>query len=172
MDKIKQILINYKLYNKIGLRLTVEGILYKLRTGCPWRDVPNFFGNWNSIFKRFNEWSLQGKLKDIFFSLSKDHDNEWTFIDGSVVKSHQHSSGAAHGAVDAMGLPICFTITGGEVHDEKEAQNLINKLPELEILIADKGYDSEILRENIENQGAQSYIPRKSNSKIGNENMD
>ena len=188
--KFKQILINYKLYNKIGLRLTVEGILYKLRTGCPWRDVPDFFGNWNSIFKRFNEWSLQGKLKNIFFSLSQDHDNEWTFIDGSVVKAHQHSSGAAHGAeaaigksvagnstkihlaVDAMGLPICFTITGGEVHDAKEAQNLINKLPELEILIADKGYDSEILRENIEKQGAQSYIPRKSNSKIGNENMD
>ncbi len=44
-----------------------------------------------------------------------------------------------------MGLPINFTITGGEVHDSKEAQNLIDKVPELEILIADKGYDSEIL---------------------------
>jgi transposase len=50
-----------------------------------------------------------------------------------------------------MGLPICFTITGGEVHDSKEARNLINKVPELEILIADKGYNSEILRESIEN---------------------
>jgi len=71
-----------------------------------------------------------------------------------------------------MGLPICFTITGGEVHDSKEAQNLINQVPELEILIADKGYDSDILRMNIENQGAQSFIPRKINSKIGNKDMD
>ena len=71
-----------------------------------------------------------------------------------------------------MGLPIFFTITGGEVHDSKEAQNLINKVPEIEILIADKGYDSEILREIIEKQCAQSNIPRKSNSKIGNESMD
>ena len=188
--KFKQILTCYRVYNKIGLRLTVAGILYKLRTGCPWRDVPYFFGNWNAIFKRFNEWSLRGKLRRIFFSLSKDHDNEWTFIDGSVVKSHQHSSGAAHGgetaigksvagnstkihlAVDAMGLPIDFIITGGEVHDSKEAQNLIDKVPEVEILIADKGYDSEELRESIEKQGAQSYIPRKCNSKIGNKNMD
>jgi len=122
--------------------------------------------------------------------LSQDHDNEWTFIDGSVVKAHQHSSGAAYGAetavgksvagnstkihmaVDAFGLPICFTITGGEVHDSKEAQNLINNVPELEILIADKGYDSEILREYVAKQGAKSNIPRKSNSKIGNEKID
>jgi transposase len=130
------------------------------------------------------------KITRYFFLLSADHDNEWTFIDGSVVKSHQHSSGAAYGeeaaigksvagnstkihlAVDAMGLPICFTITGGEVHDSKEAQNLINKVPELEILIADKGYDSEALRESIEKQGAESHIPRKCNSKIGNDKMD
>jgi transposase len=71
-----------------------------------------------------------------------------------------------------MGLPICFIITGGEVHDSKEAQNLINKVPELEILIADKGYDNEVLRENIKKQGAQSFIPRKANSKIGNQNID
>lgn len=69
--KLRQTLINHRIYYKIGLRLTVEGILYKLRTGCPWRDVPDFFGNWNAIFKRFNEWSLQGKLKDIFFTFTR-----------------------------------------------------------------------------------------------------
>jgi transposase len=100
--KFEQTLISHRIYYKLGLRLTVEGILYKLRTRCPWRDVPNFFGNWNSIFKRFNDWSFQGKWKD-FFSLSQDHDNEWTFIDGSVVKAHQHSSKDAHGAEAAIG---------------------------------------------------------------------
>ena len=69
--KFKQALINHRIYYKIGLRLTVEWILYKLRTGCPWRDFPSFFGNWNEIFKRFHEWSLQGKLKDIFFHVRK-----------------------------------------------------------------------------------------------------
>ena len=84
--KLKQVLIENGIYETIRLRLTVEGILFKLRAGCPWRDIPEFFGNWNSIFKRFNEWSLQGKLKDIFL-LSQEHDNEWTFIDGVSCKS-------------------------------------------------------------------------------------
>jgi transposase len=130
------------------------------------------------------------KIKKYFFLLSQEHDNEWTFIDGSIVKAHQHSSGVANGAegaigksvagnttkihlaVDAMGLPICFTITGGEVHDSKESINLINKVPELEIVVADRGYDSESLREKIKERGAQSFIPRKVNSKIGNNEMD
>lgn len=69
--KFRQVLIHTGIYNKTKLRLTVEGIIHKLRTGCPWRDVPEFFGNWNSIYKRFNEWSLQEKLKDIFFTISR-----------------------------------------------------------------------------------------------------
>jgi hypothetical protein len=98
------------------------------------------------------------KIKKYFFLLSQDQDNEWTFIDGSIVKAHQHSSGVANGAeralgksvagnttkihlaVDAMGLPICFTITGGEVHDSKESINLINKVPKLETVVVDRGY--------------------------------
>ena len=90
----------------------------------------------------------------------------------AIGKSVAGNSTKIHLAVDAMGLPICFTITSGEVHDSKEAQNLINQVPELEILIADRRYDSDILRTNIENQGAQSFIPRKINSKIGNKDMD
>jgi transposase len=66
--KLYQILIVNSIYKTEGLRLTVEGILYKLRTGCPWRDVPVYFGKWNSIYKRFNEWSFLGKLKEIFFT--------------------------------------------------------------------------------------------------------
>ncbi len=59
--KFRDVLMNSRIYEKPRLRLTVEGIIYKFRVGCPWRDVLEFFGNWNSIFKRFNEWSLQGK---------------------------------------------------------------------------------------------------------------
>ena len=79
----------------------------------------------------------------IFNELVVEPDLEWEFIDGSIVKAHQHSSGAAdkqesaigksvagnttkiHMAVDAYGLPIHFLVTGGEVHDCKEAPNLI-----------------------------------------------
>jgi transposase len=70
--KLYQILIVNCIYKTEGLRLTVERILYKLRTGCPWRDIPDYFGKWNSIYKRFNDWSLQEKLKKVFFCYQKN----------------------------------------------------------------------------------------------------
>ena len=178
------------IYDKSNLRATLEGVLYKLRVGCPWRDLPQAFGRWNSVFKRFNEWSTKGKLLAIFKSISEDSDHEWSFIDGTIVKAHQHSAGArkgcesaigksvagnttkVHMAVDAFGLPIHFEITGGEVHDCKIAPQLVVELKEVEFIVGDKGYDSELLRAQITEQGAVPIIPRKMNSKIGNEGMD
>ncbi len=123
-------------------------------------------------------------------ALVQEPDLEWEFIDGSIVKAHQHSAGAVgkeeqaigksvagnttkiHMAVEACGLPIDFEITGGEVHDAKKAPDLIEKLPRADHTIADKGYDSEELRELIREKGSVPVIPRKSNSKIGNDDMD
>jgi transposase len=178
------------IYNKPNLRRMVEGMLYRMRVGCPWRDLPTEFGCWNSIYQKFNRWSSKNKLRKFFKSLVQDPDLEWEFIDGSIVRAHQHSAGAAsseneaigksrggnttkiHMAVDACGLPIEFELTGGEVHDCKAAPEFIEKLPLAEYMIADKGYDSEELRELIRNKGSIPMIPRKSNSKTGNIDMD
>jgi transposase len=46
--------------------MTVEGMLYRMRVGCPWRDLPKAFGFWNSIYKRFNAWSAGGKWLRVF----------------------------------------------------------------------------------------------------------
>ena len=136
---LKPIMLQMGIYDKRELRTTVEGILYRLRVGCPWRDLPDAFGYWNAIYRRFNEWSSKEKLLKIFKSLVQNPDLEWEFIDGSYVKAHQHSSGAAHGeeaaigqsrggnttkihlATDSFGLPIEFEVTGGDVHDCKMA---------------------------------------------------
>lgn len=125
-EKLKKIMLKLGIYDKPFLRQTIEGIFYRLRVGCPWRDLPSAFGNWNAVYKRFNEWSRKEKLMDIFHKLTVEPDLEWEFIDGSIVKAHQHSSGAAYGqeaaigksvagntskihmAVDACGLPIHF----------------------------------------------------------------
>ena len=85
----------YDKYDKQNLRLTVEGILYRMRTGCPWRNLPHYLGQWNSVYKRFNDWSAKGKLMGLFESIINHPDPEWEFIDGSIVKAHQHSAGAA-----------------------------------------------------------------------------
>jgi len=189
-SKLRTIMREHGIYDKPNLRKTVEGILYRMRTGLPWRDLPSFFGKWISIYQQFNRWSSKNKLMKIFKSLVQDPDLEWEFIDGSIVRAHQHSAGAAseenqaiglsrggnttkiHMAVESFGLPIAFEITGGEVHDCKIAPEFIEKLPPSNYKIADKGYDSEEVRECIRKNSSIPIIPRKSNSKIGNADMD
>ena len=189
-SKLKGMMLQENIYNKRDLRMMVEGMFYRLRVGCPWRDLPSCFGRWNSVYKRFNEWSKKRKWLLLFKSLVSEPDTEWEFIDGSYVKAHQHSTGARgadsqaigksragnttkiHLAVDSYGLPIEFTVTGGEVHDSTAASELIEPLPPAKAVLADKGYDSGKIREQIKNKGANAVIPRRSNSIIGNADMD
>lgn len=187
---LRLMLYSGRVYNKPEHRNTFEGILYRMRVGCPWRDIPEYFGDWSAIYRRFNLWSKKGIMIELFHSLKKLTDIEWEFIDASIVKAHQHSMGASSGqnesigksrggnttkihlAVDSYGLPIEFTLTGGEVHDSKAASDLIEELPESEYTVADKEYSSEAVREQIRHKGSTPVIPRKSNSKTGNDDMD
>ena len=170
--------------------MTFEGILYRMRTGCPWRDLPNEFGNWSTVFRRFNLWSRKGVLLNLFNWLSKNSDSEWLFIDGSIVRAHQHGTGAAtdsneaigksrggnstkiHLAVDSYGLPVHFELSGGQVHDIVYAKKLIDESPLSNYVVADKGYDSENFRTQIQDKGAIPVIPRRKSSKIGNDDVD
>src|SRR4051812_15258648 len=89
-----------------------------------------------------------------------------------VGKSVAGNTTKIHMAVDACGFPIDFEITGGEVQDCRVASEFFAKLPGADYMIADKGYDSEPLREIIREKSSTPIIPRKSNSKTGNDNMD
>lgn len=75
-------------------------------------------------------------------------------------------------ACDAHGNPIDFEITGGEVHDVKAAPEVIRKIGKAENFIADKGYDSEEIRQQAREQKMKPVIPRKSNSKKTNAEFD
>jgi transposase len=189
-SKLEKILLQHAIYHKPDLRLTVEGMLYRMRVGCPWRDLPSAFGIWNSVYKRFNAWSAAGKWLRIFKLLIEDPDFEWVFIDGTYAKAHQHSAGAPGGgkeaigvsragrtskihlAVDAHGLPVEFEITGGQINDCTAAPELIEQLPAAAAIVADKGYDSERIREQIEARGTRPVIPRKRTSIKGNTDLD
>ena len=82
-------MLEQRIYDKHNLRTTVEGILYRMRVGCPWRDLPESFGRWSTIYQQFNRWFSLGKLMNIFKTLVQNPDLEWEFIDGSIVKAHQ-----------------------------------------------------------------------------------
>jgi transposase len=73
-SKLKPIMLESDIYDTSNLRMTLEAVLYKLTVGCRWRDLPTEFGRWNSVFKRFNEWSQKGKCLAIFMAISEDSD--------------------------------------------------------------------------------------------------
>ncbi|CAM3711481.1 IS5 family transposase [Xenorhabdus thuongxuanensis] len=177
-------------YEKPRHRLTLEGILYRMRTRIPWRDLPPEFGKWHSVFSRFNAGSKKGSLQLIFKWLSGIADREWLFIDGSIVRTHQHSAGAdsekdeamgksrgghstkIHLAVDSFGLPIHFELSGGQVHDIVHAESLVEHSPPSDFVITDKGYDSQSFRSHIEQQGATPIIPYRKNSRKSDKQID
>lgn len=174
--RLKSILLEIGLYDKPNLQKTVEGVLYRMQVGLPWRNLPKYFGKHNTVYKAFNRWSANNKLILLFNKIINQPDMEWVFIDGSHIKAHQHSSGAnpkdqaiaksrggnttkIHLAVDAHGNPITFIITDGTTHDIKMAKDLVDKvdLTNVVMLSADKGYDSQDFRAYVEKKRMQTF---------------
>ena len=77
-------------------RLFVDAVLWIAKTGAPWRDLPERFGNWNSAWKRFDRWAKKGVWERVFLAL-QDPDLEWLLFDSTVVRAHQHAAGAKGG---------------------------------------------------------------------------
>ena len=74
-------------------RLFVDAVLWIGKTGAPWRDLPDRFGDWNSAWRRFDRWSRKGVWKAVFDQL-QDPDLEWLILDSSVIRAHPHAAGA------------------------------------------------------------------------------
>ena len=78
-------------------RLFFEAVLWRVRVGAPWRDLPASFGDWNSTFRRFRRWAEAGVFQQVFEAVSDEPDFEYALIDGTIVSVHQKASGAKGG---------------------------------------------------------------------------
>ena len=99
-----------------GNRSIVNGILWRLRTGAPWRDVPGRYGKWNSIYRRFRRWSDAGVWEAVSVTLAEIMaDSGHYSIDSTTVRAHVSAAGGKRGLVDELlaargaGSPVSFT---------------------------------------------------------------
>lgn len=73
-------------------RLFVNGVLWVLRSGAHWCDLPERYGQWKTAHKRFSRWSKNGVWDRIFADLIKDRDNQYLMIDSTLVRAHQQAA--------------------------------------------------------------------------------
>ncbi len=83
-------------------RLFLNAVLWILRTGAPWRDLPSDYGDWKNTHRRFCRWRDKGVWEKLLETLIDDPDYEWLIIDASHCKVHPHAAGA-RGGNQAMG---------------------------------------------------------------------
>ena len=85
-------------------RMILNGILWKLKTGAPWRAIPERYGPWSTVYSRFWRWRRAGIWDRVFAAVQRDEDAlghvDWAihFVDGTVIRAHQHAAGAKRGA--------------------------------------------------------------------------
>ena len=84
--------------SKLGDRQFIDAVLYRAKTGVPWRDLPERFGPWKTIYNRFANWADRGAWLRIFKELQLEVDDVGSIIDGTVVRAHQDASGGRGGS--------------------------------------------------------------------------
>lgn len=82
-------------------RRVVNGVLHRVRAGCPWRDLPERYGPWKTVYHRHRRWSADGTWEQVLDALrvgcDQDEGADWAVaVDSTVVRAHQHAVGARH----------------------------------------------------------------------------
>lgn len=82
----------------LGDRLFIDAVLYRVKTGIPWRDLPERFGPWKTVYNRFNNWSRRGLWAQVFNALQTSRVRRGSIMDASVVRAHQDAAGEKGGS--------------------------------------------------------------------------
>ncbi|TWF72860.1 putative transposase of IS4/5 family DUF4096 [Kitasatospora viridis] len=111
----------------------IDGILHRVRTGVHWRDLPERFGPWKTVYERHQLWSADGTwerlLQRVQAEADATDDIDWDIsVDSTVVRAHQHAAGARTDPPPALGPKGAGS---GEHQDETPQQSLVARLAEV-----------------------------------------
>ncbi|QXZ76053.1 IS5 family transposase (plasmid) [Rhizobium sp. AB2/73] len=170
---------------RVDDRRVLNGILWRFRTGSPWSEVPERYGRPTTCYNRFVRWRKAGVWDRLLKAVSEAYDGDIVMIDSTCVRVHQHAANGKkgdrddgcmgrsrggltskiHALVDAEGRPVTLRLTGGQIADCTEADALTDDLGEGDILLADKGYDTNAIRAKAAERKAWANIPPRATRK-------
>ena len=166
--------------NEARCKNFMEAIFWMARTGAQWREMHERYGKWNTIYSRFNAWSKKSIWEKLLVACATDPDLEYIMIDATIVRAHACAAGYGnqaeqalgrskggftskiHAKVDALGNPLKILLTPGQRNDVTQAKSLLEGQSG-DFTIADKGYDSDEVREVIKSNDSESVIPPREN---------
>jgi transposase len=176
---------NIYIINEKKSKNFLEAVFWMARTGAQWRELPEKYGKWNSVFDRFNKWSKK-QIWSKFLQFCIDDQNpdlENIMLDSTIIRAHACAAGYGdqkieglgrskggftskiHAKVDALGCVLKILITAGQRHDVKQAKELLSETINSNV-IADKAYGASNVREQIRRQNCVDVIPSRANSKV------
>jgi transposase len=164
-------------------RAFFEGVVWVMRTGAPWRDIPPSFGNWNTLYQRFRRWAKAERWERMRqLLLPRVEDGELFLLDSTIVKAHPHAAGARrvggvacdpalgrsrggfttklHAVVSSSGQLVRCVLTGGQVNDVTQAESLVSGLSGTAV-VADRAYDSDAFLAQVMDQGMKVVVPSR-----------
>jgi transposase len=155
---------------RVNDRRVLNGIFWVLRSGAPWRDLPQEFGPYTTCYNRFVRWQRAGVWTKVMSALAGAHDAADQH-GACITRNRRQSMGRSrggltskiHAVVDTNGLPVRLALTAGEAHDNRLARTLLSRLKSGTMLFADPGYDADWIRALVRHHGAWANIPPKRN---------
>ena len=186
-DRIKNIFPVPRGNHKIDNKIFISCAIWVIKTGASWSQVPDIYGNPDSMRRKFSRWSKMGILRKIFKSNSESCGNnnvamlDSTFskaartadslkTDGQpreIGKSKGGFTTKIHMLANIEEKPLDFQLTGGQVNDAREGSKIIEaNIDRMDTLLADKAYDTNKIREMLAENDIEVCIPPKSNRKI------
>lgn len=168
---------------RAGLDRVLDALFYRLRNAGPWRDLPEGFGPWRTIYGWHRLWAREGLWARMLTRMTRKVTSRIRLVDGTHVRVHQCAANPAGGAqqqamgrtrggrntkimalTDGRGLPVKLSLIEGQAYEGHHVIGLLDE-PRGLMVVGDRGFDDDKLRQRLEELGASHCFPSKSNRK-------